>query len=73
MDQETDTLMQGIIRDVFRGCTILAVAHRLNTIVDFDRVALFDHGELMECDSPTSLLARPSLFKKLYEDQQLNY
>ncbi|ATZ58539.1 hypothetical protein BCIN_16g02970 [Botrytis cinerea B05.10] len=73
VDQETDALMQGIIRDVFGGCTIIAVAHRLNTIVDFDRIALFDNGELMECDSPANLLARPSLFKKLYEDQQLNY
>ncbi|KAF7919657.1 hypothetical protein EAE99_008509 [Botrytis elliptica] len=73
VDQETDALMQDIIRDVFGGCTIIAVAHRLNTIVDFDRIALFDDGELVECDTPANLLARPSLFKKLYEDQQLNY
>ncbi|PQE32692.1 ABC multidrug transporter protein [Rutstroemia sp. NJR-2017a WRK4] len=73
MDQETDALIQGIIRNVFKNCTIIAVAHRLNTIVDFDRVALFDQGELMEFDAPANLLERPSLFKRLYEDQQLNY
>ncbi|KAF7870491.1 hypothetical protein EAF04_004235 [Stromatinia cepivora] len=73
VDQETDTLMQRIIREVFHNCTIIAVAHRLNTIVDFDRVALFDRGEMMEYDTPGNLLARPSLFRKLYQDQQLHY
>lgn len=73
VDQETDALMQKIIREVFSNCTIIAIAHRLNTILDFDRVALFDHGQLMECDAPGELLARPSLFRKLFEDQQLNY
>ncbi|TVY14490.1 Canalicular multispecific organic anion transporter 2 [Lachnellula arida] len=73
VDQETDDLMQGIIREVFEDCTLIAVAHRLNTIMDFDRVAVLEGGELMEYDSPANLLAKPSLFRSLYNDQQIRH
>ncbi|TVY47392.1 ABC transporter [Lachnellula occidentalis] len=73
VDQETDDLMQGIIREVFEDCTLIAVAHRLNTIMDFDRVAVFEGGELMEYDSLANLLAQPSLFRSLYNDQQIRH
>jgi len=67
VDRKTDELMQRIIREEFAGCTILAVAHRLETILDFDRIAVLDRGRLVECDSPSNLLARPSAFKNLYD------
>ncbi|TVY32940.1 ABC transporter [Lachnellula subtilissima] len=73
VDQETDDLMQSIIREVFEDCTLITVAHRLNTIMDFDRVAVLEGGELMECDSPANLLAKPSLFRSLYNDQQIRH
>ena len=37
VDNETDALIQGMIRDRFKGATILTIAHRLNTIIDSDR------------------------------------
>jgi ATP-binding cassette subfamily C (CFTR/MRP) protein 1 len=49
------------------GCTIVAVAHRLETILDFDRIAVLDRGMLVECDTPKKLLARENAFKRLYE------
>lgn len=67
VDVISDGLMQRIIREQFAHCTILAVAHRLDTILDFDRIALINDGELIEFDSPQALLARDSAFKELYE------
>lgn len=67
VDVESGALMQRVIREQFVDCTILAVAHCLDTILDFDRVALMRDGELVEFDSPKALLARDSAFKELYE------
>ncbi|OKL62025.1 hypothetical protein UA08_02529 [Talaromyces atroroseus] len=72
VDVVSDALMQRVIREKFGNCTILAVAHRLDTIMDFDRVALMHDGELVELDSPQALLSRNSAFKELYESLSSN-
>ena len=59
--------MQEMIRSVFVDSTVIAIAHRLETIVDFDRIAVMEGGRLLECDTPAALLARDSAFKRLYE------
>ncbi|KAL4216728.1 hypothetical protein ACF0H5_024451 [Mactra antiquata] len=56
VDMETDELIQETIRTQFTDCTILAVAHRLNTILDYDRVLVLDKGLIVEFDSPKNLL-----------------
>lgn len=66
VDTKSDELMQKVIRDEFSDCTIIAVAHRLNTIMDFDRIALLSGGQLLEFDTPEALLNRPSAFRDLY-------
>ena len=63
----TDELIQRIIRQRFSRHTIIAVAHKLDTITDFDKVALLENGYLKEFDSPRALLDNPaSAFKQLY-------
>ena len=68
VDIKTDAIIQAVIRKEFRDCTIIAVAHRLNTLVDFDRIVVLHEGRVVECDTPKVLLSRPnSRFKELYE------
>jgi ABC-type multidrug transport system fused ATPase/permease subunit len=61
VDRETDKLMQQIIRESFKDCTIITIAHRLETIMDFDRVEVMSGGELVECNAPQELLAKASI------------
>jgi ABC-type multidrug transport system fused ATPase/permease subunit len=66
VDGKTDDLMQRVIREEFADVTIIAVAHWLDTIIDFDRIALLGGGELKELDTPSALLSRDSMPKELY-------
>ncbi|RFU25769.1 hypothetical protein B7463_g10568, partial [Scytalidium lignicola] len=70
IDMSTDALMQRVIRDEFSACTILVVAHRLDTILDSDRIAVLDDGRLVEFDSPQALLSRSSAFSALYNARE---
>lgn len=57
VDYETERLMQKIIRVEFKEYTVVAVSHRLDMIMDFDRVVVMDTGEIVEIGNP-ALLAR---------------
>jgi ATP-binding cassette subfamily C (CFTR/MRP) protein 4 len=56
VDQETDDLIQTTIKSTFKNKTVLTVAHRLNTIIDMDRVLVMDAGRVLEFDHPYTLL-----------------
>ncbi|CAJ1086991.1 LOW QUALITY PROTEIN: multidrug resistance-associated protein 4-like [Xyrichtys novacula] len=56
VDPRTDELIQKTIREKFRDCTVLTIAHRLNTIIDNDRILVLDNGTIQELDSPFKLL-----------------
>ena len=57
IDNESDDTIQHMVRTVFKDCTILTIAHRLNTIADSDRILVLDQGNLAENDSPAALKA----------------
>uniref|UniRef100_A0A8C7TZT0 Multidrug resistance-associated protein 4 n=1 Tax=Oncorhynchus mykiss TaxID=8022 RepID=A0A8C7TZT0_ONCMY len=56
VDPRTDELIQKTIRDKFRECTVLTIAHRLNTIIDSDRILVLDAGQIHAYDEPYTLL-----------------
>src|SRR6185437_12283079 len=53
----TDALIQQTIREEFANCTVLTIAHRLNTIMDSDRVLVLDAGRVVEFDTSYNLLS----------------
>ncbi|KAJ5217855.1 P-loop containing nucleoside triphosphate hydrolase protein [Penicillium citrinum] len=68
VDSETDKLMQQVIRTHFKDQTIIVIAHKLDTVLDFDKIAFMDHGRVVEFDSPKVLLSRDgSAFKTLFD------
>lgn len=60
VDSSTDRLIQQTIRSAFRSSTVLTIAHRLETIMDSDRVAVMSAGQLIEFDPPSKLLENPT-------------
>uniref|UniRef100_A0A3P8RDC2 Cystic fibrosis transmembrane conductance regulator n=1 Tax=Astatotilapia calliptera TaxID=8154 RepID=A0A3P8RDC2_ASTCA len=68
VDPRTDELIQKTIRDKFRECTVLTIAHRLNTIVDSDRILVLDAGKIHAYDEPYTLLQDPTnIFYKMVQ------
>ncbi|XP_059490470.1 probable multidrug resistance-associated protein lethal(2)03659 [Neocloeon triangulifer] len=69
VDPQTDALIQATIRKQFKECTVLTVAHRLNTIMDSDRVLVMADGKLMEYGSPYELLQVDNgIFRRMVDE-----
>ncbi|EJT47325.1 hypothetical protein A1Q1_03871 [Trichosporon asahii var. asahii CBS 2479] len=62
IDAETDTMISETIRTEFTDSTILTIAHRLHTIIDFDTVIVMDKGSIAEMGSPYELLRKKGRF-----------
>ena len=59
LDTESDAFIQRTLREQMSpGTTLLTVAHRLRTIIDYDRVLVLSHGHVVEYDTPATLLSR---------------
>ena len=69
---ETDALLQATLRSsIFQDRTIITIAHRINTILDSDRIVVLDHGTVAEFDTPTALIRRRGLFYELVREAGL--
>ncbi|XP_052747524.1 probable multidrug resistance-associated protein lethal(2)03659 [Bicyclus anynana] len=69
VDAQTDALIQTAIREHFRNCTVLTVAHRLNTVIDSDKILVLDAGHLVEFDHPHILLQnKKGYFRKMVSE-----
>ncbi|CAK4863112.1 unnamed protein product [Aphanomyces euteiches] len=74
IDLESDRLIQQTIKDCFRDVTKLIIAHRLDTIINSDRILVMDHGSAIEYDSPEVLLAKDGgAFAELAKRAQLTH
>jgi len=58
IDKHTDNLIQKLIRNEFNDVTVICIAHRLETIIDYDRILVLSKGEIQEFDTPNNLLSK---------------
>ncbi|KAJ2255737.1 hypothetical protein GGI13_001475 [Coemansia sp. RSA 455] len=65
VDLETDKSVQELIRKEFSDCTVLTIAHRLETIMNSDRIIVMDKGTIAEIGTPQELLAKDGMFALL--------
>ena len=74
VDYRTDQLIQQTIRDKFKECTVLTIAHRINTVLDYDRVIVLHEGQLVEAGEPAVLLNNDNgWFSQLYQHMHSHY
>ncbi|XP_018368774.1 PREDICTED: multidrug resistance-associated protein 4-like, partial [Trachymyrmex cornetzi] len=64
VDSQTDELIQITIKKKFENCTVLTIAHRLNTVMDSDRILVMDAGSVVEFDHPHVLLQKETGYLK---------
>ncbi|RKL49685.1 hypothetical protein BFJ72_g1143 [Fusarium proliferatum] len=66
VDQKTEETIKAVIESEFKDHTVVFITHRLDTIIDFDRVIVMDKGCVVELGEPKSLLASGTRFKALW-------
>ncbi|GAQ44111.1 hypothetical protein AtubIFM55763_002709 [Aspergillus tubingensis] len=72
VDVETDALLQRTLRSsIFQDRTIITIAHRINTIIDSDRIVVLDKGRVVEFDTPAELIKREGRFYELVKEAGL--
>lgn len=72
VDVETDKLLQATLRsNIFENRTIITIAHRINTILDSDRIVVLQQGRVAEFDTPEELISRRGLFYELVREAGL--
>ncbi|KAJ2055139.1 Multidrug resistance-associated protein 1, partial [Coemansia sp. S146] len=65
VDLETDKSIQAVISTEFNDCTVLTIAHRLDTIMNSNRIIVMDKGTIAEVGTPQELLAKDGMFAQL--------
>ncbi|KAI9205946.1 P-loop containing nucleoside triphosphate hydrolase protein [Polychytrium aggregatum] len=68
VDYETDQIIQSCLRTEFANSTLITIAHRLNTVIDYDRVVVMKDGLLVEVGSPAELLDSENKHFTLFKD-----
>jgi ATP-binding cassette, subfamily C (CFTR/MRP), member 1 len=65
VDKETDKMIQELVKEKFKNSTILTIAHRLETVADYDKILVMDVGSVAEYDTPFNLLHRNSIYASM--------
>ena len=68
IDYKTETFLQNSINKELKDCTVITIAHRIKTIINYDKILVLNNGEIAEYDSPKNLLEKKGLFYQLYKE-----
>ena len=68
IDYKTETFLQNSINKELKDCTVITIAHRIKTIINYDKILVLNNGEIVEYDSPKNLLEKKGLFYQLYKE-----
>ncbi|KAM6197294.1 ATP-binding cassette sub-family C member 6 [Sarcoramphus papa] len=71
VDLETDLQIQSTLRTQFKDSTVLTIAHRINAVMDCDRICVLENGQIAEFDTLEHLIAQKGLFYRLMEESGL--
>ena len=71
VDAKTENEIQQAIEDAMKGRTSFIVAQRLSTIKNADRIMVLDNGEIVEFGTHNELMAKDSVYRRIYETQFL--
>jgi len=73
IDIQTEQLIQEAMTNCFKECTVLTIAHRINTIINYDMILSLKDGKIVEYDTPKNLLQdQNSLFWGLWDEYTKN-
>lgn len=68
VDSRTDKLLQQAVAKSFQSATIIAVAHRLDTVIDYDKILVLGHGAVLEYGTPGDLIEKGGDFASMVDD-----
>ena len=71
IDYKTETFLQHSINQGLKNSTVITIAHRIKTIIKYDKILVLNNGEIVELDTPKNLLNKKGLFYQLYKESQL--
>ena len=71
VDYNTEKLIQKTLLNNLKGSTIITIAHRIKTIINYDRILVFDKGEVIEEGSPNSLIEKKGVFYQFYSKSHI--
>ncbi len=69
LDSESEVLIQKALKELMEGKTVIAIAHRLSTLREMDRLIVLDQGRIVQDGTHDSLLTQEGIYKRLWEHQ----
>ena len=72
VDMQTDSFIQKVIREKFNDATVITIAHRLNTIADYDKVIVMKRGKIVEQGAPWELIKKKGQFRDMIKNTGKN-